>query len=60
MKKKRNKDVFFAFFSIKGQKIFFFVYFEGKMALKRIIIRKKIDNRLFKVYEYGKKVIIRI
>ena len=41
MKKKRNKDVFFAFFSIKGQKNFFFVYFEGKMELKRIIIRKK-------------------
>ena len=32
---------FLHFFSIKGQKNFFFVYFEGKMVLKRIIIRKK-------------------
>lgn len=64
MKKKRNEDVFFAFFLIKGQKKFFLVYFEGKMAFKRNIIIenliKKVDNRLFKFYEYGKKVIIRI
>ena len=54
-----KRGCFFAFFSIKGQKNFFFVYFEGKMVLKRIIIRKKY-NRLFNLYEYGKKVIIRI
>ena len=60
MKKKRNKDIFFVFFLINRQKKFFFPYFEGKFVIKRIIIDKKVDNRLLIVYEYGKKVIIRI
>ena len=50
MKKKRNKDIFFVFFLINRQKNFFFPYFEGKFVFKRIIISKKEDNRLFKVY----------
>ena len=44
------KDGFFALCLIKGQKKFLLVYFEGKIALKRTIISKKEDNRLFKVY----------
>ena len=50
---------FCIFFNKKAKKIFFLSILREKWYSNVLLLEKK-DNRLFNLYEYGKKVIIRI
>ena len=50
---------FLHFFQYKGKNIFFLSILREKWYSNVLLLEKK-DNRLFNLYEYGKKVIIRI